>query len=35
MAIFISEMKGATLLEITKREFCHQDVLDASWLRQS
>ena len=28
-------MKGATLPEITQREFCHQEVLEAAWLRWS
>lgn len=34
MLLFINEMKGATLPEITEREFCHPDVLEAAWLRQ-
>lgn len=32
---FINEIKGTTLPEITEREFCYQDVLEALWFRQS
>lgn len=35
IATFTNEMKGAPLPGITEREFRHQDVSEAAWLRQS